>query len=140
MRIIAKSAIAAAGLSVSLAAATAAAETASEAGATPLLEEMVVTAARREQNLGDVAQTVQALLGEELLDVGVTNLEEAIQLIPSAVYNSTIGPGSTTFSIAVWRLGKPTGTQPLGTTSTTLPSPCRVGHTRPWQISMTWSA
>ena len=99
MRIIAKSAIAAAGLSVSLAAATAAAETASEAGATPLLEEMVVTAARREQNLGDVAQTVQALLGEELLDVGVTNLEEAIQLIPSAVYNSTIGPGSTTFSI-----------------------------------------
>ncbi len=80
----------------------------------PVLEEIVVTAARREQNLSDVAQTVQAMLGEELLDMGVTNLEEMIQVIPSAVYNSTIGAGSTTFSIRGVAAGETDGDATVG--------------------------
>ena len=78
------------------------------------LEELVVTATRREQNLADVSQAVQALLGDELLDMGVTNLEEAIQLIPSAMYNSTIGAGSTTFSIRGVAAGETDGDATVG--------------------------
>jgi outer membrane receptor protein involved in Fe transport len=78
------------------------AETATEPGqpaAERGLEEMLVTATRRAENISDVSQTVQALLGEDLMDMSVTNIEEMISLIPSATYSSTIGAGSTVFQI-----------------------------------------
>lgn len=75
------------------------AETTSGSGAEPAIEELIVTATRREQAIGEVSQTVQAVSGEELQDMSITNIEEMISLVPSATYSSTIGAGSTVFQI-----------------------------------------
>ena len=40
------------------------------------LEEIVVTAQRREQNISDVSQAVQALSGDDLDELNITNFEE----------------------------------------------------------------
>jgi outer membrane receptor protein involved in Fe transport len=53
----------------------------------------------REQAISEVSQTVQAVSGDELQDMGITNIEEMISLVPSATYSSTIGAGSTVFQI-----------------------------------------
>lgn len=63
------------------------------------ITEVVVTAQRRQQALLDVPQAVQAMSGVNLVRSGVTDIQQAISLIPSATTNSTIGAGSTTFQI-----------------------------------------
>ena len=63
------------------------------------LEEIVVTAQRREQNISDVSQAVQALSGDDLDELNITNFEEMITLIPGAIQNSTISHGSNVYSI-----------------------------------------
>lgn len=60
---------------------------------------IIVTAQRREQALMSVPQAVQGLSGEALLRSGVTDLGQAISLVPSATTGSTIGAGSTTYQI-----------------------------------------
>ena len=47
-----------------------------------IVEEIVVTASKREEGLMDVAQSIQYLSGEELEGSGVQNLAEIVQLIP----------------------------------------------------------
>ena len=74
------------------------AQTSSETTAVEL-EEIVVTAQRREQNISDVSQAVQALSGEDLDELNITNFEEMITLIPGAIQNSTISHGSNVYSI-----------------------------------------
>ena len=74
------------------------AQTTSESTAIEL-EEIVVTAQRREQNISDVSQAVQALSGEDLDELNITNFEEMITLIPGAIQNSTISHGSNVYSI-----------------------------------------
>ena len=74
------------------------AQTSSESTALEL-EEIVVTAQRREQNISDVSQAVQALSGEDLDELNITNFEEMITLIPGAIQNSTISHGSNVYSI-----------------------------------------
>ena len=74
------------------------AQTSSESTAIEL-EEIVVTAQRREQNISDVSQAVQALSGEDLDELNITNFEEMITLIPGAIQNSTISHGSNVYSI-----------------------------------------
>ena len=74
------------------------AQTSSES-TTVELEEIVVTAQRREQNISDVSQAVQALSGEDLDELNITNFEEMITLIPGAIQNSTISHGSNVYSI-----------------------------------------
>ena len=74
------------------------AQTSSESTAVEL-EEIVVTAQRREQNISDVSQAVQALSGEDLDELNITNFEEMITLIPGAIQNSTISHGSNVYSI-----------------------------------------
>ena len=74
------------------------AQTSSESPAVEL-EEIVVTAQRREQNISDVSQAVQALSGEDLDELNITNFEEMITLIPGAIQNSTISHGSNVYSI-----------------------------------------
>lgn len=61
--------------------------------------DIIVTAQRREQALLDVPQSVQAMSGESLIAMGVTNIQQAISLIPSASTGATIGAGSTTYQI-----------------------------------------
>ena len=74
------------------------AQTSSETNAVEL-EEIVVTAQRREQNISDVSQAVQALSGDDLDELNITNFEEMITLIPGAIQNSTISHGSNVYSI-----------------------------------------
>lgn len=61
--------------------------------------DIIVTAQRREQTLIDVPQSVQAFRGDNLVRMGVTNIQQAISLIPSASTGATIGAGSTTYQI-----------------------------------------
>ena len=61
--------------------------------------EIIVTAQRREQALMQVPQAVQGLSGETLLRSGVTDISQAISLVPSATTGATIGAGSTTYQI-----------------------------------------
>ena len=65
------------------------AQTSSES-TTVELEEIVVTAQRREQNISDVSQAVQALSGEDLDELNITNFEEMITLIPGAIQNLSL--------------------------------------------------
>lgn len=63
------------------------------------MEEIVVTAQRREQAIGDVPQSVQALTDEYLQDTGVKSLDAVIDLIPSASQVSGISAASTVYQI-----------------------------------------
>lgn len=63
------------------------------------VEEILVTANRTEQSISDVAQAVQALSGDDLQDLQITDFEQMIDLIPGAVQNSSISQGSNVFSI-----------------------------------------
>ena len=47
-----------------------------------IMEQIVVTASKREESLMDAAQSVQFLSGEELWNVGFTKLDDVVQLIP----------------------------------------------------------
>lgn len=61
--------------------------------------EIIVTAQRREQTLTSVPQAVQGISGETLLRSGITDIGQAISLVPSATTGATIGAGSTTYQI-----------------------------------------
>jgi len=52
-----------------------------------LLEEIVVTAQKREQSLQDVPIAVAAMAGEKINDVGIVNLEELTLYIPNVNIN-----------------------------------------------------
>ncbi len=43
------------------------------------IEEVVVTATKREQSMQDVPVAVQALQGQQLKELGITNFEDYIQ-------------------------------------------------------------
>jgi outer membrane receptor protein involved in Fe transport len=63
------------------------------------IEEILVTANRTEQSINDVSQAVQALSGDDLQDLQITDFEQMIDLIPGAVQNSSISQGSNVYSI-----------------------------------------
>ena len=56
------------------------------------LDEIVVTAAKREQNLQDLAVSVQVLGNQELENLGVRSFEDFIDFLPTVSYSSA-GPG-----------------------------------------------
>jgi iron complex outermembrane receptor protein len=57
-----------------------------------LLEEVIVTAQKRTQNLQDVAVSVQVLGNEQLENLGVRGFEDFIAFLPTVSYTSA-GPG-----------------------------------------------
>jgi iron complex outermembrane receptor protein len=59
------------------------------------LEEIVVTAQKREQNLQDVGISVAALSGDQLRSEAVTSTIDAIMKIPNVDNYSPYGPGSS---------------------------------------------
>ncbi len=61
-------------------------------GSSALLEEVVVTAQKREQNLQDVAVSIQVLGNEQLENLNVRAFEDLIDFLPTVSY-STAGPG-----------------------------------------------
>ena len=46
------------------------------------LQELVVTALKREQNIQDVGMSIQAASGDKLIDLGITNTEDLKKIIP----------------------------------------------------------
>jgi len=63
------------------------------------LEEIVVTAQRREQAISDVPQAVQAMSGQDLKDANVVRLADIIDMVPSASQVTSISAGSTAYQI-----------------------------------------
>ncbi|MEM9624338.1 MAG: TonB-dependent receptor plug domain-containing protein, partial [Pseudomonadota bacterium] len=59
----------------------------------PMIEEILVTAQKRDQSLQDVPISIDVLGEADLEDLGITDLEDFVQMLPSANY-TTLGPGS----------------------------------------------
>jgi outer membrane receptor protein involved in Fe transport len=72
------------------------------------LEEVIVTATRRAENLQDVPLSIQAMTGETLSQLNVSTVEEFVRFVPS-VTTATLGPGQSN----IYMRGLSTGT--LGT-------------------------
>ena len=55
------------------------------------LEEVVVTAQRREQNLQDVGVSVAAVSGDDARELGVTDSRDIARIAPGVIFDSTAG-------------------------------------------------
>lgn len=58
------------------------------------LEEILVTATRREQKIDDVGIAVSALTGDTLTTMGVQRTEDLVATLPNIVMTSIFGPGT----------------------------------------------
>ncbi len=76
---------------------------------TALLEELIVTARKREQNLQDVAVGVSLLSGRALAEAQLRNAQDLSTLIPTLNVQASSGPSSSSFNI------RGIGTQSLDT-------------------------
>jgi iron complex outermembrane receptor protein len=68
------------------------------AGADPVLDEITVTARRREENLQTVPIAVSVVQGDVLDSAGTVNTQSLAQLVPSLYYNSA-NPRNTAYTI-----------------------------------------
>ena len=57
-----------------------------------VLDEVIVTASKREQNLQDVAVSIQVLGNEQMENLGIRSFEDFIDFLPTVSYDSS-GPG-----------------------------------------------
>ncbi len=62
-----------------------------------LLEEIVVTAQKREQNLQDVAVSIQVLGNEQLENLNVRSFEDFVNFVPTVSHTVQGGPGGPGF-------------------------------------------
>ena len=83
---------------------------------TSALEEIVVTAQRRTENLQDVPLAIQALSGETLAQLNVSTMDEYIRFLPS-VTTASVGPGQSNVYMRGLSVGA-LGTQGSGTNGT----------------------
>jgi outer membrane receptor protein involved in Fe transport len=60
-----------------------------------VLEEVIVTAQKREQSLQDVGISIAAVTGGTMRDLGLTNTIDALVKIPNVAIYSAYGPGTT---------------------------------------------
>lgn len=63
------------------------------------IEEVIVTAQKREQNLQDIGVSVSAFTGDQLEKLGVTRVEDLVELSAGVQMNNTNGNLSPTFVI-----------------------------------------
>jgi outer membrane receptor protein involved in Fe transport len=84
-------------------------------GASEGIQEVVVTAQRREQSIQDVPITVQALTTETIRQLNVVNLDDFIRFMPN-VTQATNGPGQGDIIMRGISVGGPSGSQGGGTT------------------------
>ncbi len=66
---------------------------------TQVLEELIVTARKREQNLQDVAVGVSLLSGKAMAEAQLRNATELTTLIPTLNLQDSSGPGTSSFNI-----------------------------------------
>jgi iron complex outermembrane receptor protein len=64
-----------------------------------VLEELIVTARKREQNLQDVAVGVSLLSGKALAEAQLQNAAELTALVPTLNLQASSGPGTSSFNI-----------------------------------------
>jgi len=64
-----------------------------------VLEEIIVTAHKREQSLTEVASSLQAFTGEDLERKGIASVEDIVGMIPSASFVNAPAPGWQTLQI-----------------------------------------
>jgi iron complex outermembrane receptor protein len=62
-----------------------------------MLEEVIVTAQKREQNLQDVAVSIQVLGNKQLQELNVRSFEDFIAFLPTVSYTAGGGPGGPGF-------------------------------------------
>ena len=62
------------------------------------VEEIIVTASKKEQNIQDVAMSVQAISSDELEAKNIKSLEDIANLSPAVTFNN-VGPGKSNFYI-----------------------------------------
>ena len=62
------------------------------------IEEVIVTASKKEQNIQDVAMSVQAISAAELEKKNIKSLEDIANLSPAVTFNN-VGPGKSDFYI-----------------------------------------
>ena len=64
---------------------------------TAILEEVIVTAQKREQSLQDVAVSIQVLGNEKLENLGIRSFEDFVDFLPTVSYTAQGGPGGPGF-------------------------------------------
>jgi len=62
-----------------------------------MLEEVIVTAQKREQNLQDVAVSIQVLGNQQLEDLNVRSFDDFVNFLPTVSYTAQGGPGGPGF-------------------------------------------
>jgi len=83
------------------------------------LEEIVVTAQKREQNLQDVAVSIQVLGNEQLENLNIRSFEDFVNFLPTVSFTTQGGPGGPGFG-QVYMRGIASGGD--GNHSTSMPS------------------
>ena len=68
-------------------------------GDRPILEELIVTAQKREQNLQDVAVGVSLLSGKAMSEAQIKNAAELATLLPTLNVQASSGPSTSSFNI-----------------------------------------
>ena len=106
-----------AGAAATMAPRAMAADTAS--GSTVGLEEVVVTAQRRTENLQDVPITIQVVSGEQLQRLNVTGMVELLKYTPNVTYSGNGAPGTGN----IFMRGLSSGGAPNQSQTTTAPFP-----------------
>ncbi|MEE4658970.1 MAG: TonB-dependent receptor plug domain-containing protein, partial [Halieaceae bacterium] len=84
---------------ISTAVCAAALITASQASAQKLLEEVIVTAQKREQSLQDVPVAVTAFTGERLVESGIRDFYEVSNIDPALIVGKSQTSTTASFSI-----------------------------------------
>lgn len=79
-----------------------------------VLEEIVVTAQRREQAISDVPQSLQAFTGDYMEDASIKSIGDTIDLIPSASQVASISAASTVYQIRAISPSEGTGDATVG--------------------------
>src|ERR1700759_4764956 len=82
-----------------LAAEAAPADAGGAAAQAPMLDEIVVTAQKREQNLQSVPLSVTAVTGQTLKQAGIVDMKGIAALTPSLSVVQTIGPVNQSYRI-----------------------------------------
>lgn len=70
-------------LAMAISAAISGTQAASAVAADAVLEEIIVTARKRTENLQDIPQSIQALSSQAIARAGITGLDDSIRLLPS---------------------------------------------------------
>ena len=75
------------------------------------IEEIIVTASKKEQNIQDVAMSVQAIGAAELEKKNIKSLEDISNISPAVTFNN-VGPGKSNFyirGVSDGGIGNPSG-------------------------------